>query len=105
MNFKRFFYSFIMLLLLSFTVKAEVFSRQDISTITISNSPTNFPSSSSDYNFVNSLNIKITADSIIIPNGFCNEKECSRDGPEIEYLGHHDIFRSEEHTSELQSLV
>ena len=93
MNFKRFFYSFIMLLLLSFTVKAEVFSRQDISTITISNNPTNFPRSSSDYNFVNSLNIKITADSIIIPNGLCNEKECSRDGPEIEYLGHHDIFK------------
>ena len=93
MNIKNIFYFIFNLLLLSFTVKADVFSRQDISTITISNSPTNFPCSSSDYNFVNSLNIKITADSIIIPNGFCNEKECSRDGPEIEYLGHHDIFK------------
>ena len=93
MSIKNIFYFIFNLLLLSFTVKADVFSRQDISTITISNSPTNFPCSSSDYNFVNSLNIKITADSIIIPNGFCNEKECSRDGPEIEYLGHHDIFK------------
>lgn len=93
MNFKLFFYSFFMLLLLSFTVKAEVFNRQDISTITISKDPTNYPRSTSSYNFENPIIIKITADSIIIPNGFCNEKECSRDGPEIEYLGHHDIFK------------
>ena len=85
MNFKRFFYGFIMLLLLSFTVKADVFSRQDISTITIHNI--------FGFDYQKSLIIKITADSIIIPNGFCNDKECSTDNQDIEYLGHHDIFK------------
>ncbi|MFQ1011524.1 hypothetical protein ACFX2U_01525 [Gilliamella apicola] len=93
MNIKYIFCFIFHLLLLSFMVKADVFNRQNISTITISDTPTNFHRGTSGYNFENTLIIKITADSIIIPHGFCNEKECSRDGLEIEYLGHHDIFK------------
>ena len=83
MNFKRFFYSFFIMLLLSFLAKAYMPSRQDISTITIN----------SIRGFESSLIIKITTNSIIIPQGFCNKKECSTDGHEIQYLGYHDIFK------------
>ena len=85
MSIKNIFYFIFNLLLLSFTVKADVFSRQDISTITIHNI--------FGFDYQKSLIIKITADSIIIPNGFCNDKECSTDNQDIEYLGHHDIFK------------
>ena len=85
MNFKHFVYNFFILLLLSFSSKANILSRQDISTITIHRIHS--------FDFQKSLILKITADSIIIPHGFCNDKECSRDGSEIEYLGHHDIFK------------
>ena len=85
MSIKNIFYFIFNLLLLSFTVKADVFSRQDISTITIHNI--------FGFDYQKSLIIKITADSIIIPNGFCNDKDCSTDNQDIEYLGHHDIFK------------
>ena len=85
MSIKNIFYFIFNLLLLSFTVKADVFNRQDVSTISINKIHR--------FNYEKPLIIKITADSIIIPHGFCNDKECSRDGPEIEYLGHHDIFK------------
>ena len=85
MSIKNFFYFIFNLLLLSFTVKADVFSRQDISTITIHNI--------FGFDYQKSLIIKITADSIFIPHGFCNDKECPVDGQDIEYLGHHDIFK------------
>ena len=85
MSIKNIFYFIFNLLLLSFTVKADVFSRQDISTITIHNI--------FGFDYEKSLIIKITADSIIIPNGFCNDKDCSTDNQDIEYLGHHDIFK------------
>ena len=83
MNVKNIFYLIFNLLLLSFSVKAGEFNRQDISTLTIENIG----------RFEHVVFMKITTNSIIIPHGFCNEKECSRDGPEIEYLGHHDIFK------------
>ena len=82
MNFKHFFYNFFILLLLSFSSKANIPSRQDISTFTIENIG----------RFESSLFIKITTNSIIIPHGFCNDKKCPTDGQEIQYLGHHDIF-------------
>ncbi|KES14210.1 putative zinc-finger domain protein, partial [Gilliamella apicola SCGC AB-598-B02] len=85
MNIKNIFCFIFTLFLLSFTAKADVFRRQDVSTITIHYIWGN--------DIESSLVIKITADSITIPQGFCNDKECSRDGPEIEYLGHHDIFK------------
>ena len=85
MNFKHFVYNFFILLLLSFSSKANILSRQDISTITIHNIL--------GYDFQKSLILKITADSIIIPHGFCNDKECHAEGQDIEYLGHHDIFK------------
>ncbi|MBI0027279.1 hypothetical protein H3S88_00150 [Gilliamella sp. B14448G11] len=85
MSIKNIFYLIFNLLLLSFTVKADVFNRQDVSTITINRIHR--------FDYEKSLIIKITTDSIIIPHGFCNDKECSRDGSEIEYLGHHDIFK------------
>ena len=85
MSIKNIFYFIFNLLLLSFTVKADVFSRQDISTITIHNI--------FGFDYQKSLIIKITADSIFIPHGFCNDKECPVDGQDIEYLGHHDIFK------------
>ena len=83
MNFKHFFYNFFILLLLSFSSKANIPSRQDISTFTIENIG----------RFESSLFIKITTNSIIIPHGFCNDKKCPTDGQEIQYLGHHDIFK------------
>ena len=83
MIFRNIFYSF--LILFSFSVNADVFNRQDISTITIHNIL--------GYDFQKSLILKITADSIFIPHGFCNDKECPIDGQDIEYLGHHDIFK------------
>ena len=85
MNIKNIFCFIFTLFLLSFTAKADVFRRQDVSTITIHYIWGN--------DIESSLVIKITADSITIPQGFCTDKECSRDGPEIEYLGHHDIFK------------
>ena len=85
MNVKNIFCSIFILFLLNFTVKADEFNRQDISTITIHNI--------FGFDYQKSLIIKITADSIIIPNGFCNDKECSTDNQDIEYLGHHDIFK------------
>ena len=85
MNFKHFVYNFFILLLLSFSSKANIPSRQDISTITINRIHR--------FDFQKSLIIKITADSIIIPNGFCNDKECHEEGQDIEYLGHHNIFK------------
>ena len=85
MNFKHFVYNFFILLLLSFSSKANTPSRQDISTITIHNIL--------GYDFQKSLILKITADSIFIPHGFCNDKEFPVDGQDIEYLGHHDIFK------------
>ena len=89
MNFKRFFYIFFMLLLLSFTVKAEVFNRKDISTITIHK----MANDSKNSLIIYSLVIKITADSIIIPHEFCNDEECPTYGRYIEYQGNHDIFK------------
>ena len=85
MNVKNIICSIFILFLLNFTVKADVFNRQDISTITIHNIL--------GYDFQKSLILKITADSIFIPHGFCNDKECPVDGQDIEYLGHHDIFK------------
>lgn len=85
MNVKNIICSIFILFLLNFTVKADVFNRQDVSTITIHNIL--------GYDFQKSLIIKITADSIFIPHGFCNDKECPVDGQDIEYLGHHDIFK------------
>ena len=85
MNVKNIIYSIFILFLLNFTVKADVFNRQDVSTITIHNIL--------GYDFQKSLILKITADSIFIPHGFCNDKECPIDGQDIEYLGHHDIFK------------
>ena len=85
MNFKHFVYNFFILLLLSFSSKANTPSRQDISTITINRIHR--------FDFQKSLIIKITTDSIIIPNGFCNDKECHEEGQDIEYLGHHNIFK------------
>ena len=40
-----------------------------------------------------SLVIKVTINSIVISNGFCNDKKCPIDGQELQYLGHHDIFK------------
>ncbi|MFQ0991531.1 hypothetical protein [Gilliamella apicola] len=85
MNVKNIIYSIFILFLLNFTVKADVFNRQDVSTITIHNIL--------GYDFQKSLILKITADSIFIPYGFCNDKECPVDGQDLEYLGHHDIFK------------
>ena len=85
MNVKNIICSIFILFLLNFTVKADVFNRQDISTITIHNIL--------GYDFQKSLILKITADSIFIPHGFCNDKEFPVDGQDIEYLGHHDIFK------------
>ena len=83
MNFKHFFYNFFILLLLSFSSKANIPSRQDISTFTIEHLS----------DFESSLFIKITTNSIIIPHGFCKDKQCPKEGQEIQYLGHHDIFK------------
>ena len=83
MKVKNIFSLIFILFLLSFTVKADEFNRQDISTLTIEHIG----------RFEHFVFMKITTNSIIIPHGFCNDKECSRDGSEIEYLGHHDIFK------------
>ena len=82
MNFKYFFYSFF-IIFFSLSAKANIPSHQDISTITIDNIR----------GFESSLVIKITTNSIILPHGFCNDKKCPTDGQEIQYLGHHDIFK------------
>ena len=82
MNFKCFFYSFF-IIFFSLSAKANIPSHQDISTITIDNIR----------GFESSLVIKITTNSIILPHGFCNDKKCPKDGQEIQYLGHHDIFK------------
>ena len=82
MNFKCFFYSFF-IIFFSLSAKANIPSHQDISTITIDNIR----------GFESSLVIKITTNSIILPHGFCNDKKCPTDGQEIQYLGHHDIFK------------
>ena len=82
MNFKCFFYSFF-IIFFSLSAKANIPSHQDISTITIDNIR----------GFESSLVIKITTNSIILPHGFCNDKKCPTDGHEIQYLGHHDIFK------------
>ena len=83
MNLKHFLYNFFILLLLSFSSKASIHSRQDISIITIKNIS----------GLRSSLVIKITTNSIILPHGFCNNEECSSETQEIQYLGHHDIFK------------
>ena len=83
MIFRNLFYSFSILLLLSFTVKADEFNRQDISTLTIEDIG----------RFKHVVFMKITTNSIIIPHGFCTDKQCPKDGQEIQYLGHHDIFK------------
>ena len=83
MIFRNLFYSFSILLLLSFSSKANIPSRQDISTFTIEHLS----------DFESSLFIKITTNSIIIPHGFCKDKQCPKEGQEIQYLGHHDIFK------------
>ena len=85
MNVKNIICLIFILFLLNFTVKADVFNRQDVSTITIHRIHS--------FDFQKSLIIKITADSIIIPHGFCNDKECHAEGQDIEYLGHHNIFK------------
>ena len=66
-------------------MKADVFNRQDVSMITIHRIKS--------IDFCKSLIIKITADSIFIPHGLCNDKECHTDGQDIEYRGDHDIFK------------
>ena len=83
MIFRNLFYSFSILLLLSFTVKADKFNRQDISTLTIEDIGRS----------KHVVFMKITTNSIIIPHGFCTDKQCPKDGQEIQYLGHHDIFK------------
>ena len=85
MNVKNIVFFIFTFFFLSFTVKADIFNRQDVSTITINRIHR--------FDFQKSLIIKITADSIIIPNGFCNDKECHEEGQDIEYLGHHNIFK------------
>ena len=85
MNIKNIFYFIFTLFLLSFTVKADVFNRQDVATITIHKIH--------EDGFERFLIIKITADSIIIPHGFCNDKECPTYGQDIEYRGHHNLFK------------
>ena len=83
MKVKNIFCSIFILFLLSFTVKADEFNRQDISTLTIENIG----------RFKHVVFMKITTNSIIIPHGFCTDKQCPKDGQEIQYLGHHDIFK------------
>ena len=83
MKVKNIFCSIFILFLLSFTVKAGEFNRQDISTLTIENIG----------RFEHVVFMKITTNSIIIPHGFCTDKQCPKDGQEIQYLGHHDIFK------------
>ena len=83
MKVKNIFCSIFILFLLSFTVKADEFNRQDISTLTIENIG----------RFEHVVFMKITTNSIIIPHGFCTDKQCPKDGQEIQYLGHHDIFK------------
>lgn len=90
MNFKNIFYSFLTLLLLSFTAKAEIFNRQDISTITIENLQYRHQGL-----FERSVLIKITADSIFLPHRICTDyvTKCFSDRSEELYLGSHDIFK------------
>ena len=83
MKVKNIFCSIFILFLLSFTVKADEFNRQDISTLTIEHIGRS----------KHVVFMKITTNSIIIPHGFCTDKQCPKDGSEIEYLGHHDIFK------------
>ena len=83
MNVKNIFYLIFNLLLLSFSVKADKFNRQDISTLTIEHIGRS----------KHVVFMKITTNSIIIPHGFCTDKQCPKDGQEIQYLGHHDIFK------------
>ena len=68
---------------MSFSVKADKFNRQDISTLTIEDIGRS----------KHVVFMKITTNSIIIPHGFCTDKQCPKDGQEIQYLGHHDIFK------------
>ena len=83
MKVKNIFCSIFILFLLSFTVKADEFNRQDISTLTIEHIGRS----------KHVVFMKITTNSIIIPHGFCTDKQCPKDGQEIQYLGHHDIFK------------
>ena len=83
MKVKNIFCSIFILFLLSFTVKADKFNRQDISTLTIEDIGRS----------KHIVFMKITTNSIIIPHGFCTDKQCPKDGQEIQYLGHHDIFK------------
>ena len=83
MKVKNIFCSIFILFLLSFTVKADKFNRQDISTLTIEDIGRS----------KHVVFMKITTNSIIIPHGFCTDKQCPKDGQEIQYLGHHDIFK------------
>ena len=83
MKVKNIFCSIFILFLLSFTVKAGEFNRQDISTLTIEHIGRS----------KHVVFMKITTNSIIIPHGFCTDKQCPKDGQEIQYLGHHDIFK------------
>ena len=62
MNVKNIVFFIFTFFLLSFTVKADVFNRQDVSTITIHRIY--------GFGFQKYLIIKITADSIIIPQDF-----------------------------------
>ena len=83
MKVKNIFCLIFILFLLSFTVKADEFNRQDISTLTIEDIG----------RFKHVVFMKITTNSIIIPHGFCTDKQCPKEGQEIQYLGHHDIFK------------
>ena len=83
MKVKNIFCLIFILFLLSFTVKADKFNRQDISTLTIEDIGRS----------KHVVFMKITTNSIIIPHGFCTDKQCPKDGQEIQYLGHHDIFK------------